>query len=527
MGYMRKKTGYEVLLWVAYFGMVAVCVYLNIFSFQREGLANLIVNIVMFLIVGYIFLSCERQCFTPSSRMIKDLERVTEKIRQDAMHSHRFLWEQYREEKEELFTEAVLLNAYRDHQYEMDRIERSDRHSFRCDIESYINGNLVDRVMQRNKMSQVAGVMTGLGILGTFIGLSLGLQGFNTGTTAEITNSIEPLMNGIKVAFHTSIYGMVFSLVFNYVYRKRTGDLEDAVEDFLSAFKKYVLPDNETEGVNRIMELERAQTEAIKDLSYTMAHELSDGLTELLNPQFDRFDRTITDFGNMATKGQMEALSRVVEAFLKEMDRAMDHSFSKLSETIKHILLISQENEKEVEAAYSRTRSTAENIASISRESGAIVGALDRYAADVQGIQSELRKTLAAIREQYEGSRGVSEAQTEQIKELKSWKTAMDSSAELLKRQLNEQAGLLQKLEEAIDGVPKNVDHTFRIINENLQDVERHFQKSVLDVKDALEKVPEAVEYTYGSLERSFDRAAKAAEDLAAAVENSRDRFRR
>ena len=64
-----------------------------------------------------------------------------------------------------------------------------ERPYYKCDIEEYINFNLIDTVIHRNRMNQVAGVMTGLGILGTFIGLSIGLQSFNTGSTAEITNS--------------------------------------------------------------------------------------------------------------------------------------------------------------------------------------------------------------------------------------------------------------------------------------------------------------------------------------------------
>ena len=36
--------------------------------------------------------------------------------------------------------------------------------------------------------------------------------------------------NGIKVAFHTSIYGLVFSLVFNFVYKKKLDEAETAVK---------------------------------------------------------------------------------------------------------------------------------------------------------------------------------------------------------------------------------------------------------------------------------------------------------
>ena len=214
--------------------MAGLCAVLNLTAGQKEGPANLAVNVIMFLIIGVILISCERNAFFPMNRIIGDLTHATEKIRNDAMNSRQFLWEPYNSGNVELFQEPELKQRFRDYVFELNRIENTEKAYYKCDIEDYLNEGLVDTVMHRNILNQVAGVMTGLGILGTFIGLSLGLQHFSTGTTAEVTNSIAPLMDGIKVAFHTSIYGMVFSLVFNFVYKCKLEEGENAVRDFLA-----------------------------------------------------------------------------------------------------------------------------------------------------------------------------------------------------------------------------------------------------------------------------------------------------
>ena len=90
------------------------------------------------------------------------------------------------------------------------------------------------------RLSLVPGAMTGLGILGTFIGLSIGLQAFNTGSAEEITNSIGPLMDGIKVAFHTSIYGMIFSLTFNLIFKTVLEQAYHKLDEFVDEFKRNV-----------------------------------------------------------------------------------------------------------------------------------------------------------------------------------------------------------------------------------------------------------------------------------------------
>ncbi|MFN9110646.1 MAG: hypothetical protein ACK5XN_11320 [Bacteroidota bacterium] len=53
-------------------------------------------------------------------------------------------------------------------------------------------------------------VFTTLGVLGTFVGIYFGLQKFDVN---KITESIPPLLDGMKTAFSTSIWGISLSLV--------------------------------------------------------------------------------------------------------------------------------------------------------------------------------------------------------------------------------------------------------------------------------------------------------------------------
>ncbi|MCR4891741.1 MAG: MotA/TolQ/ExbB proton channel family protein [Lachnospiraceae bacterium] len=523
---MNRKKWYEWIMLLVYILLLALCVYLTITGEGTLSISTIAVNAGMFLLVGIILLSCERRSFRPISRMTDDLIGVTEKIRQDAMHAHRYLYEEYKEKKEELFTGGILRKRYQDYQYEMDRIARSTSPYYRCDIEDYISEELVDHVIHRDILNQVAGVMTGLGILGTFIGLTLGLQSFNTGTTAEITNSIEPLMRGIKVAFHTSIYGMVFSLTFNFVYKRRLSDAEAAVRAFLDSYRKYVLPDTTTDGINRMMGMQKEQTDAVKDLTISMAHQISEELGMTLEPQFNRFDKTIRDFGNMATKNQMDALSAVVNAFVKEMNTSLDNSFKQLSETISDTLAVQKENDKQIQMLYAKTAGTAESMETISRQTEKVVTSLERYSREVHEIERQIGRTADTLREQGESAERVLSGEKAHLSDLRDSRKAMDSSVELLTEELKRQSEVLKAFQKSLDDLPKNVDHTFHIINENLQDVERHFQKSVLEVKNAVERVPEAVAYSYEGIEQGFDRAARAVESLSQTVEEADRRSR-
>ncbi|MEQ1859196.1 MAG: hypothetical protein ABMA13_04610 [Chthoniobacteraceae bacterium] len=58
------------------------------------------------------------------------------------------------------------------------------------------------------------GEIVGLGILGTFFGIFVGLQAFDA---ARIQESIPPLLDGLKTAFLTSIAGMSIAMLLTFL----------------------------------------------------------------------------------------------------------------------------------------------------------------------------------------------------------------------------------------------------------------------------------------------------------------------
>ncbi|MDE6151320.1 MAG: MotA/TolQ/ExbB proton channel family protein, partial [Prevotella sp.] len=66
-------------------------------------------------------------------------------------------------------------------------------------------------------LDTAAGTLVGLGLLGTFLGLTLGVEGFDSSDTQKIQKSIQTLLSGMGTAFITSLVGMFLSMVFSCV----------------------------------------------------------------------------------------------------------------------------------------------------------------------------------------------------------------------------------------------------------------------------------------------------------------------
>ena len=179
-----------------------------------------------------------------------------------------------------------------------------------CDIEDYINEELLERVGSNYFNSGISGTMTGLGILGTFIGLSLGLGSFSGDDIYTISDNVGPLLSGMKVAFHTSVYGIIFSLIFNFVYRSIMDDAYGKLDYFLSVFRQCAMPPAGTSDANTAAMLVYQANQA-------------DYLKQIL------------ELAKGESREQAKSLEHMSGVFLQQLQSAMNTEFKDLGATLK------------------------------------------------------------------------------------------------------------------------------------------------------------------------------------------------
>ena len=110
------------------------------------------------------------------------------------------------------------------------------------DVDDYINDDVLAMRSWQNLVHQVPGTLTGLGILGTFVGLIIGIRGIGFSTINAALNSVQTMLNGIQVAFYTSISGVILSLLFNLLYRISWNIMLRNMAMFSDKFHKHVIP---------------------------------------------------------------------------------------------------------------------------------------------------------------------------------------------------------------------------------------------------------------------------------------------
>ena len=232
--------------------------------------------------------------------------------------------------------------------------EQLDRRGLPTNVEDYINDDTVTHGPGNAGLAElIPNLLTSLGILGTFMGLSRGLSSLNFSDATQLIQGIPDLLGGMRFAFGTSVAGISCSLAFNMLNRISQGSSYRAIDDFVSSFTQLAMSrplDNDVQLICQNQDRNFMLQGINETLADRLAENVGRSITRAMTPVSESMDRFIVG----ATRNQIEGVNLIVSRFLSEMDRSMNGQFSSLAQTM-HLLEQGQKRAAE---------RTAENLAS-------------------------------------------------------------------------------------------------------------------------------------------------------------------
>lgn len=152
---------------------------------------------------------------------------------------------------ESLFRQRDMDHMFEEYRRKVNSQEKEGK--LVSDIVEFINEEGLALRSWQNVVQQIPGTLTALGLLGTFIGLIVGISGIGFSSVEAALSSIELLLSGIRTAFYTSIAGVIFSILFNLMYRLMWNSMLREMGMFIEAFHQNVLPSMEEQERDRAM----------------------------------------------------------------------------------------------------------------------------------------------------------------------------------------------------------------------------------------------------------------------------------
>ncbi|MDO4601531.1 MAG: MotA/TolQ/ExbB proton channel family protein [Eubacteriales bacterium] len=212
------------------------------------------------------------------------------------------------------------------------------------DVEDFINEEEIDLHIHRRLLEMVPDILTSLGILGTFVGLVWGLKNFNPNDYAAMTSSVASLVEGIKVAFLTSIYGIALSIVYTYGMKSEYSSLTENLQGFLDRFHAYVMPTAENESRNLLVSSQKIQTEAMNKMAEQFSVQMADSFEKVITPTFQKMNDSLDMLVTSVTRCQQDAVKEILDGFMKEMHSSFQLQFRDFNEALNQLKKAQKEN---------------------------------------------------------------------------------------------------------------------------------------------------------------------------------------
>lgn len=363
---MKNKLFYG--LFLVYAVVFAFILYINgVFTNSVESMSNLLINIGFLVLIGVMFV-ISAISFLRLNHMTDELVEVGDEIQAEYKKAgNKNIWPLLLESKG-LFGDENLKIAFGKYRARLKGNRSGKRYTGDVEIEDFINEGLVEEVGKHFYNSAIPGTMTGLGILGTFIGLSLGLGSFNGDDIYTISDNVGPLLTGMKVAFHTSVYGIIFSLIFDYVYRSIMADAYEKLDYFLNTFKQCALPPTVGSGEENMA--------AMLVYQANMAN----------------YMKQMLDMAKGESAEQSRAVSGMVDQFGKQMQNALGVEFKQLGDALLAAAAAQRSGADSCARMVEATRDLVESNRSMQESLVHMQKQQERFAAEL-GAQKQMLET--------------------------------------------------------------------------------------------------------------------------------------
>lgn len=244
-------------------------------------------------------------------------------------------------------------------------------------------------------ISDLSGLAATFGIFGTFIGIFLGLREFNV---FDLSNSVPNLLEGLKIAFLTSISGMLAGIIikifpgFYLIKTEKDTSEEASMERMINLL--YEVTTNQKE-------LFTKEHEQLKNIEKALC---GDGDTTLLTQiqklrtttadKHDELKKEFQEFAkNMAennSKSLVEALTQVMRDFNTKINEQFGENFKHLNEGVGRMLVWQEQYKQQVEKMVEQFERTLKGVETSERSLEKIINDAKQFSE----IAESLKKLL-------------------------------------------------------------------------------------------------------------------------------------
>jgi hypothetical protein len=386
---------------------------------------------------------------------------------------------------------------------------------------------LVDTALRTEFYKHLPGILTGIGIIGTFSGLILGLQAFgqvNLGDAEQARQGLRALLGTVGGAFIVSGAAIALAMALTTVEKIIINGLYTRVELLCGTLDSLFDAGAGEEYLQRLVEAAETSATQAMQMKESLVTDLKQVLTELAGQQMTTMAVTSADLGHTITAsltdGLKEPLARISDA-VQSVSGSQGDAVSRLLTDVLSSFTAQMETMfgGQMRGMSEMLTQTAGTIQQASQRFEQLIGQIDQASSGAsQALAQRMDETLMRMQARQDEANDQLRGFVEEIK--RSAVSSQSESATLtlsMMRELGASTGaLVREMQEQVRHSQHDQSATQREAAEQMRDVVRQLQESTVraqgDTADATAKLLERLSATTSDTVRGLRDEALAAQ---------------
>ncbi len=373
----------------------------------------------------------------------------------------------------------------------------------------------------------VPNLLTGLGILGTFLGLAGGVgsasSGLSSGTPSQITASLEQLLAGASLAFMTSIAGIACSILFVPVERVTSRRLQITLDSWVGAIESRV--ERVTRAgvaLQQLKEARRASTQLERfntELIFSIEQALEEKIAGRLSPQLERLAETVEGLRQDRSTDAGQMIEQVLGRFADAMQERTGSQFDEmativtdLNRTLKNSADSMAQTQQDIRAALDSVMNTVRDsmdagAAAMTETLQRSLGDVTRVLADASGslaeqltasstaAATELRDTLGSVTQE------LADTGVAAVSKISGSLSGLETAAENLDRSTRQSQRMLADMTNFVDQI-NTLRGTIEAAQRQITEAAEPVSRAAGDIRRASDKTADVLVRTSDMVER-------------------------
>lgn len=397
---------------------------------------------------------------------------------------------------------------------------------------SVLNDITVARVHKLNlrMLDTASGTLVGLGLLGTFLGLTWGVKGIDISTSENIQDGIQNLLGGMGTAFLTSLVGMSCSLIYtaldktlrnklnrnlisltesldekyyiddielqklnqkqllNTLYHSLKSDMEQQSRSLITEIASKLSYSNDSgenitvaNAIREILSENTEQSKALKSFSTDLALELNNGFDEILSRQMQQKILPLMESVDATTKSVIEHIDQMASTVASPASGMMESVVDELKKSMSAIV---------DEFKTNLSGSTTSQLETLALQLGSASQTMGDFPKNMENISNTLQVTIEEVK---------------------------NAIAEISKTSATANSTAMQQMQEQIAFATGSISNAITEVKEVMSGLTQSSQEQsnqmVAKLADATEKMGAFLDNTIVSLSSSVQNSMKSITD--------------